>query len=96
MFVQSRSSTTVLVTAAKDAAEPYSLKWHRSRMMRLSPNARNVGASAAEAASMLDELRLQIAAQPTARLSIRWRLTQPAAADKTKPVRRKFPKPRPS
>ncbi|MGH6936661.1 MAG: hypothetical protein ACRED2_10845 [Methylocella sp.] len=37
-----------------------------------------VHVSATEAASLLDDLRLQLAAQPNARLSIHWRLTQPA------------------
>ena len=39
-----------------------------------------VQVSATEAASLLDDLRLQLAAQPAARLSIRWQLTRPAEA----------------
>ncbi|MCI0736562.1 MAG: hypothetical protein L0Y50_09875 [Beijerinckiaceae bacterium] len=34
---------------------------------------------AAEAESLIDELRLQLSAQPTAKLSIRWQLTRPHA-----------------
>ena len=37
-----------------------------------------VQVSASEAASLLDDLRLQLAAQPAATLSIRWQLTRPA------------------
>jgi len=39
-----------------------------------------VQVSATEAAILLDDLRLQLAAQPAARLSIRWQLTRPAEA----------------
>ena len=39
-----------------------------------------VQVQASEAASLLDDLRLQLAAQPAARLSIRWQLTRPAEA----------------
>ncbi|MCI0736196.1 MAG: hypothetical protein L0Y50_07985 [Beijerinckiaceae bacterium] len=35
---------------------------------------------ASEAASLLDDLRLQLAAQPGALLNIRWQLTRPAQA----------------
>jgi hypothetical protein len=35
---------------------------------------------ASEAGRLLDDLRLQLATQPDARLSIRWRLTRPAEA----------------
>jgi hypothetical protein len=36
---------------------------------------------ASEAGSLLDDLRLQLAAQPNATLSIRWRLTRPVEAN---------------
>ncbi len=38
----------------------------------------HVQVSATEAASLLDDLRLQLAAQPGAKLNIRWQLTRPA------------------
>jgi hypothetical protein len=58
-------------TSAVRAAKP------RSSEDEIVAERAPIQVQASDAASLLDELRLQLAAQPNAKLSIRWQLTRP-------------------